>query len=614
MKIKNVFLTVCMTFAVMNGTAQTWNCGYPNATAVTATLDADGTITVSGRGKMADYESIYLIGTNSPWNAERQQIKKVVIENGVTSIGNLAFLDCTNLADLSIGTTVENIGYLAFMECSISLVDLPDGVKKIGQKAFADGTVKYLVIPESVTDIDYGAFGWNNELTEVSVSWNDPTVVTYGEHIFEEIEKRTVILHVPVGKKAAYKTADEWKDFNIVDIAGLALNLTTSAGTLSPAFSPYVNEYRIIVPQSVENVLLTATPVAGATISGDGNKTLNTGENIFEIEAVKSDVTTVYTVIVTRTTKDYSLDLVSATDVVTGATTVTSQSNELTLSIIDQIDLEYRLTTGIYSGEIPLHFDIENGSKTFDKTVTVEANSIYTLTLHVNVGYNSPSSSFYTTTHMDQYGRPSYLTAHYVGRLGNVVATEGAEILSTAEISFVGDNFRSTTASDLTFVGSGSLTTFIVTFDTQGGNAIASATAVSGGKVVRPADPERSGFTFGGWYKESACTNAWNFATETVTANVTLYAKWTEGLTGVETPNALLVGIYPNPTNDAFTLSLATPGVYSITITDMTGKALLRQTVSNPLFRMDISAYPAGVYLVTVDNGKRKNTMRVIKN
>jgi len=49
-----------------------------------------------------------------------------------------------------------------------------------------------------------------------------------------------------------------------------------------------------------------------------------------------------------------------------------------------------------------------------------------------------------------------------------------------------------------------------------------------GDKVTEPTTPPtRDGYTFGGWYKESACTNAWNFASDVVTSTVTLYAKWT---------------------------------------------------------------------------------------
>jgi len=68
---------------------------------------------------------------------------------------------------------------------------------------------------------------------------------------------------------------------------------------------------------------------------------------------------------------------------------------------------------------------------------------------------------------------------------------------------------------------------YTVTFDSQGGSALSSQMVEYGEKVTEPTDPTKEGYTFGGWYKESGCTNAWNFANDTVTANVTLYAKWT---------------------------------------------------------------------------------------
>ena len=67
-----------------------------------------------------------------------------------------------------------------------------------------------------------------------------------------------------------------------------------------------------------------------------------------------------------------------------------------------------------------------------------------------------------------------------------------------------------------------------VTFDMNDhGTAPTSQTINYGGKVTKPNDPSAAGYTFGGWYKEATCTNAWNFSSDTVTANTTLYAKWT---------------------------------------------------------------------------------------
>ena len=68
---------------------------------------------------------------------------------------------------------------------------------------------------------------------------------------------------------------------------------------------------------------------------------------------------------------------------------------------------------------------------------------------------------------------------------------------------------------------------YTVTFDSQGGSTVSSQDVNDGEKASEPTDPNRTGYSFGGWYKESGCTNVWNFTSDTVTANVTIYAKWT---------------------------------------------------------------------------------------
>ena len=67
-----------------------------------------------------------------------------------------------------------------------------------------------------------------------------------------------------------------------------------------------------------------------------------------------------------------------------------------------------------------------------------------------------------------------------------------------------------------------------VTFNSNGGSGVAEQHIADGGKVSKPADPQKTGYTFNGWFKEAALTNAWNFDTDTVTAEITLYAKWTK--------------------------------------------------------------------------------------
>lgn len=69
---------------------------------------------------------------------------------------------------------------------------------------------------------------------------------------------------------------------------------------------------------------------------------------------------------------------------------------------------------------------------------------------------------------------------------------------------------------------------YTVAFDTRGGSTVPSAMTAQNKTMVAPANPERSGYAFAGWYKDAACTQAWDFAKDVVTADMTLYAKWTK--------------------------------------------------------------------------------------
>lgn len=65
-----------------------------------------------------------------------------------------------------------------------------------------------------------------------------------------------------------------------------------------------------------------------------------------------------------------------------------------------------------------------------------------------------------------------------------------------------------------------------VTFDSQGGNVVASKTANYNAIITEPLAPTKHGAIFAGWYKEESCINAWDFAVDKATSDTTLYAKW----------------------------------------------------------------------------------------
>ena len=79
---------------------------------------------------------------------------------------------------------------------------------------------------------------------------------------------------------------------------------------------------------------------------------------------------------------------------------------------------------------------------------------------------------------------------------------------------------------------------FRVLFDTQGGSSVTPATGLSyGDKITAPANPVRDGYTFGGWYKDAACTQAWSFS-DGIPGDMSLYAKWTGGSAAQQTTTA----------------------------------------------------------------------------
>ena len=77
--------------------------------------------------------------------------------------------------------------------------------------------------------------------------------------------------------------------------------------------------------------------------------------------------------------------------------------------------------------------------------------------------------------------------------------------------------------------------TLTVTFEENGGSAVTDIVGLSyNAAITAPAAPTKTGYAFGGWYKEAACTNLWDFSTDRVTTDITLYARWTLGAPTVQ--------------------------------------------------------------------------------
>ena len=225
---------------------------YWNEGNLTWKLDADGTMTISGTGTMKNYNRNSPVYMNS-------KVKKVVIENGVTSIGNFAFYNCTSLTSITIPDSVTSIGEDAFSYCtSLTSITIPNSVTSIGNYAFSYcGGLISITIPDSVTSIGEWAFKECTSLTSITIS---SSVTSIGAYAFAGCTSLTSIT-IPDSVTSIKAYA--------------AFNGCTSLKTISMSCgstlkrSDFIDQANLV---SYTSHILTKTAAKAVTCTENGNK------------------------------------------------------------------------------------------------------------------------------------------------------------------------------------------------------------------------------------------------------------------------------------------------------------------------------------------------------
>lgn len=163
-KLMSLFLVVVMLCAfvptMVNAATANGTCGDH----LTWSLNNSGVLTISGTGDMYNY-IIEDDGTTKPlppWDSYKtNDIKSLVIGNGVTSIGRHAFSDCYSLGSVTISPSVKRIGGDAFAGAGYYTngitMTLPEGVEEIGTCVLHGANIRTLSVPSSVINIGDGA-------------------------------------------------------------------------------------------------------------------------------------------------------------------------------------------------------------------------------------------------------------------------------------------------------------------------------------------------------------------------------------------------------------------------------------------------------------------------
>lgn len=194
---------------------------------LTWTLTEDGVLTITGEGPMPDYRDG---GTSEtpPWYPHVNRISSLTIGEGVTRIGDYAFMLCSFVTKVVIPESVTSMGDWAFFPCTgLQEAYIGDGVTEIAAKAFAECTaLKTVVIGKSIQRIGDQAFNtrssWDQmTLEKITVLFDDiasgsfPVLESGSRGVFPKPGGWDLVsykIYVPKGTKAEYQK--NWSDYS----------------------------------------------------------------------------------------------------------------------------------------------------------------------------------------------------------------------------------------------------------------------------------------------------------------------------------------------------------------------------------------------------------------
>lgn len=263
--LKNLLLifsitVICMLFAV-SASAETicGECGKQGDN-ITWTFDTEtGTLTLRGEGEMADYGYSYdkiVPWGYTPWGFT---LKNVVICDGITSVGSMAFKENKYLKSVTLPETLKRIGKYAFAYCELEKVELPASVEIIEASAFSGSRIENVKISSKVKIIEERAFEDCLSLKCIDVDADNPSYSSDDYGVLFDKDK-TVLIQYPSGREnTEYKMPNTVKTIGINAFGNCPyiknVKLSENLEEIKPiAFASCYRLNDLIFPESLKSI------------------------------------------------------------------------------------------------------------------------------------------------------------------------------------------------------------------------------------------------------------------------------------------------------------------------------------------------------------------------
>jgi len=529
------------------------------------------TLTISGTGAMRSYAPTIAGVTTAPWYIHRNSFSVVVIENGVTVIERFAFWNLARLISVTIPNSVTSIRNSAFSRCT--------GLTSI-------------TIPNSVSHIGEGVFSYCTGLTSINVATDNSFFSSLDGVLFNR--NLTTLITYPAGKQGAYTVP----------------NSVTTIQT--EAFMGSIGLTSITIPNSVITIgewaffgcsgLTSVTIGIGLTSIGHRALWDCSGLTSIDVATENHNFSSVNGVLFNKnqtTLIQYPGGRQGAYIIPNNVTTIGSGA--------------FFRCTGLTSVTIP-NSVITIGGAAFSGctglTSVIIPNSVTTI----------GTDAFFGCT-----GLISVIIGSGVTSIENYAFNQSMNLTSIVFMSTIppaiGWDVFGLPPTMCFYVPAGSIDVYrgwtlwscikarpiyTVPFNSMGGSSVDSQTVNHGEKIIEPIKPTLADHTFMGWYKEETHINRWNFETDAVISDITLYAKW------AFVPVANITNVSPTVTVGVpFSLTgLGTVEPNNATFQSIAWSVQNAGTTSAVIIGNNLFATANGLIILvaTVENGKAMGT------